>query len=288
MKLVKIPIPVAFGIGGESLLQVTTARGGRYYEIPFVDGSPRVSSVTTIVSSTLRNIGVERWKESHIKSGLARLEGEELTGDGIASVMSASQNELERAGSLGTSMHEMIESLLAGHETNVPEQLEPVADAFMNWYSSNSWSHVASEVAVWNENPAYAGTVDCIFKDPESNQFIIVDLKSSSAIYSSAMIQVAAYAHAMEGMLVHATEQNIAGNGTGKSHEVQGMIMRFVNEYPLGADGRKLRDQPKQFTGEIEMAMVNTPHWYRAFEAASWLKEIQAEKFHTWKHKRVV
>ena len=259
----RVEMRTALNIGGP-IIQVTSARGGRKYELP-LPGSPSVPSVTTIVNQTVRNMGLEIWREQWIKRGLDEARDKRLSGTAIGAILSAANNEASASAELGTQMHDIIDGLLQGNqEIVVPDQLEPAVRGFLRWRQAHAdWEYIDSEVAVYFHSPlathmGYAGTVDALFRDPVTERFIIVDWKTSSGIYDSAMMQVAAYCHALDEML---SEHGWLKPGT----PVEGMDVRFDNDYPRDEDNKKIRTLPKVFSNRVQIARVDREKWWQAF-----------------------
>ena len=125
-----VDIPPALGIGGP-LRQVTSSRGGRHYELPFLTDCPKLRSVTTLIDQTLRNHGLERWRESRIRDGMRQQLGRELTSDVSDEILGASRLEASASADLGTRVHEMIDALLRGEEVEVSDELEPAIQAWL-------------------------------------------------------------------------------------------------------------------------------------------------------------
>ena len=259
----RVEMRTALNIGGP-IIQVTSARGGRKYELP-LSGNPSVPSVTTVVGQTVKNMGLEIWREQWIKRGLEEARDKRLSGTAISAILSAANNEASASAELGTQMHDIIDGLLQGNqEIVVPDQLEPAVRGFLRWRQAHAdWEYIDSEVAVYFHSPlatymGYAGTVDALFRDPVTERFIIVDWKTSSGIYDSAMMQVAAYCHALDEML---SEHGWLKPGT----PVEGMVVRFDNNYPLDDDGKKIRTLPKVFSDRVQIARVDREKWWQAF-----------------------
>lgn len=128
-------------------------------------------------------------------------------GDFVAAVLErlgkarAHQKELTKASDIGTAVHRMIQWKLrtelgedAGAE---PPMSDPATVAFMSW--SDWWVHsglkaVRVEQPVWDEEHFYAGTVDLIAEGDSGLE--LWDWKSSTGVYETHHIQVAAYVHA--------------------------------------------------------------------------------------------
>jgi len=260
----RIEMRTALNIGGP-IIQVTGKRGGRKYELP-LPGSPSVPSVTTIVNQTVRNMGLEIWREQWIKRGLDEARDKRLSGTAIGAILSAADNEANASAELGTQMHDIIDGLLQGNqEIVVPDQLEPAVRGFLRWRQAHAdWEYIDSEVTVYFHSQlatyiGYAGTVDALFRDPVAERFIIVDWKTSSGIYDSAMMQVAAYCHALDTMAPSLGRLDIRSN-------TEGMIVRFDNDYPRDEDNKKIRTLPKVFSNRVQIAKVDVAKWWHVFK----------------------
>ena len=271
----RVTIPTALGIGGP-VIQIAKRGGGRVYELghlpdlPDTDGEkPRVPSVTSIVGSTLRMYQLERWRNDWIERGLKEQHGKYLSKSGIHSVLNASQNEADESARIGIEMHNIIDSILSGSEATVPDQLEPALQGFLKWRRKFiHWELLGTEVAVWHDLSLYAGTVDALWYDPETNEYIVCDWKTSSGIYDTAAMQVCAYAVALRNMICSPfnTESR-------KPVSVRGMIVRFDNAYPtstvLDTNGKKKkvkdRTQPKIFTDKVQYTWIDIADWFPAF-----------------------
>jgi len=277
----RVEMKTAMNIGGP-VVQITKARGGRVYELGHVEGKPRVPSVTSIVDGTLRNYGVEIWKRQHIERGLEAQSGRQLNVTAIDRIMAASSSEAQASADLGTEMHSIIEGLLQGEEMAVPEQLEPAVRGWLKWRTEFwRWELQGSEVTVYDEELGYAGTVDALWYDPVGRRYVVVDWKTSAGLYSSALMQVSAYSHALEEMLYDHLRSYNALRGLaydpGKD-AVRGMVVRFDNGYPK-VDGQKDRSQPKVFTDKVEFAWTwsGDSRW-TAFENCLALNKAGKEK----------
>ena len=134
----RVEMKTALGIGAP-IIQVTTARGGRKYELPSLPGSPSVPSVTTVVGQTVRNMGLEIWREQWIKRGLEQARDKRLSGTAIGAILSAADNEASASAELGTQMHDIIDGLLQGNqEIVVPAQLELAVRGFLRWRQAHA------------------------------------------------------------------------------------------------------------------------------------------------------
>ena len=305
-KTIRKEIPIA--LSSNYMTQLTNeSGGGRRYE---VDGA-KYESVTSIISNNLRNFGVERWKDSWIKSQLSRYNSQTLTPQIATDIVSASTDEMNASADLGTQMHTIIEGLLRDESVDhlITDQLEPAVRAWLNWRREFiNWELVGTEVGVYTPRPVeirfvddkdasyassklvfeddppetdsrklpyYAGQVDALFKN--NNSYMVVDWKTSSGLYESSYLQVAAYAKALKEM--HYREKwgafgpNLSVDGRytpplrdDVMEDVSACVVRLVNDYPRDQDGKKDRTQAKVFSGGCEYVMVDVDHWGKTFQ----------------------
>jgi len=261
-EIVRKDIPIA--LSGEYMTQLTNASGGgRKYEV----NGTQYDSVTTLINNTLRNFGVERWKDGWISDQLAHFDGRKLTSSLATEIVTASAREMEESASIGTHMHSIIEALLRNEELEdqVTDQLAPAVKAWLKWRRQFiEWQLVGTEVGVYGNG--YAGQVDALFKQGDS--YMVVDWKTSSGLYDSSFLQVAAYAHALKEMYA--------------LHSVKACVVRLVNDYPRikctdpehiaqkkhddkCKHGKKNRRVPKVFSDECEYVCIDVPSWYDTF-----------------------
>ncbi len=71
--------------------------------------------------------------------------------------------------------------------------------AWQDWWKASGLRPVFVEQMVWHAEHRYAGTMDLLARD-ESGDLVVVDFKTSKAIYAEAELQTAAYAYAIEHM----------------------------------------------------------------------------------------
>ena len=195
-------IPTALGLGGGELVRVTASNGSlRYYQTP--DGDAKMKSVTGVTGTVIRKPGLERWRESLIRSGGDPDEG----------------REMEK----GSNVHNIIDEILRGHAPVVDDEMSPAIAAFNDWRKDYPMIYLEGEVAVYNEKLGYAGTVDAIFKD--NHKLILVDWKTSNhaTVYPESMLQIRAYINALKSM--------------GYSHQIGGMIVNLNKDKDKNFNG---------------------------------------------------
>jgi hypothetical protein len=107
--------------------------------------------------------------------------------------------ELKKAQERGTKVHKGTELLEEGwqlEKRNYTAQEYDMLGGFINWRKMYNLETLASEKMYTSTKLGYAGTVDRIYS--ENDTTTLVDLKTTSAIYPKAWLQVAAYAQLAE------------------------------------------------------------------------------------------
>lgn len=281
MESTRTEVPVAFGLT-DPIVRVDSGYK-RMYEIPVGDNIFSAPSVTSITDATLRSIGVEKWKESLITKKLYSMTGNVLGPDDVNEVMSAPDREFKESGEIGTQLHEIIHGLINETDVRIPDQLLPSVKGFMKWRESymKDWTLAGSEVGVHWIEPylgqdgaafGYAGTVDAIWKN--GSRILVCDWKTSSGIYPSHMMQVAAYAHALQNMLSakELSEPEFFVNGT--KHKVPFKVEALVVLF----DNHKDSNRQKVFTEKIKLYDVDVGYWYDAFKSCYDLSQYTKKK----------
>jgi len=151
---------------------------GRYY-VTADDGiKERVPSVTT-VNSCLHPRGLFHWNWVNGK------EGREF-GDGGTPALE-----------VGSLVHNIVERYI--HDETLPhvaDELAPMVDsafgAFKRWWLANGFKIIATEVPLVSKVHRVGGTPDAILLDSE-NRVCLGDWKSSNALYSDYLRQIAMY-----------------------------------------------------------------------------------------------
>ena len=246
-------IPTALGLGAGEITRVTGPRGGlRHYEgkdlncgfspahadcVHSAKRIARLPSVTTIISETVRKPGLERWREGMIRKGFEP------------------NRKAQQAAAMGTALHAIIERLLSGDEdVKVPDELEPAVAAFGLWRASYpGLRHVESEVAVYNMEMGYAGTIDAIFEE-HSDALTLVDFKSGSRVYPEACMQLSMYIAGLHSM--------------GYQGNIEGTIVLFQKVEGV-------------FTGRVEVADIDKSAWSDVWRGVLNLYEVMDDPIET-------
>lgn len=201
--------------------QVTGKWGARYYESP--EGE-RYPSVTTILS-VLGKPALVPWaakveREAVVEAAAnlyvdAPLEPKMSRPTYVATLLDrvgklkAYQKQSAKALEIGSQAHKLVEwnirkelGQVPGPEPEIgPDALTAFA-AYEEWRKSVALVPIWSEQVVYHPEERYAGTMDLFAMANLRGKARrgIVDFKTSKAIYPEALIQVAAYAKAVEAM----------------------------------------------------------------------------------------
>lgn len=106
----------------------------------------------------------------------------------------------DKAADIGTIAHALCEAHLRGMELDTanltPEMLDRAETSFVkfvSWWDKEGMVVVRTELAMVSETMQVGGTLDILAARPDG-KLVLVDLKSSKAIYEEMLIQVATYA----------------------------------------------------------------------------------------------
>jgi len=105
------------------------------------------------------------------------------------------------AASLGTLAHNICEAIIKGEEpATIPVELASAIHAFKAWRLSSGVEIVATELAVASVEHRFGGRLDAIGYSKRKDEWRIIDLKTSAAVYQEYSYQCGGYAIAFEEM----------------------------------------------------------------------------------------
>lgn len=180
----------------------------RYY-VTFPDGtSKQLARVTTILATLAKPALIPWAAKMAVEAALEKLEpGVAYTENQLVAILEwardAHQRTKEEAASHGTRAHELIEAYL--HSGQVPdlEREDPHVQncfaLFEEFWQSNAFQVVDLEAYVADVNLGYGGTVDALVRD-RHGRLVLLDWKTSKAVYPEMQLQVVAYGAAMAAM----------------------------------------------------------------------------------------
>ena len=185
-------------------IERVTKRTRRHY---VVDPASRpCPSITTVLGKVIPKPALMGWYQKRSREAmrdyLAGHIGEPihapLLDKAVAEAKIRPKSDADEAAALGTQAHDLINRVLLGEDPPVPDALEVVMATFHEWFDSHHLNLVDSEVAVYGYDKkgyGYAGTIDALFE--RGDRLLLVDWKTSNAVYEEHKIQVAQYARAM-------------------------------------------------------------------------------------------
>ncbi len=104
----------------------------------------------------------------------------------------------EKSAEEGTLIHETVEGILLGKNSEIPESVRPAVNAFTNFLETKN-IQVSPELVerrVVHYGERYAGTVDALALI--DGKFGVLDIKTSQAIYRDYNLQTSAYMDALK------------------------------------------------------------------------------------------
>ena len=105
------------------------------------------------------------------------------------------QDELKKAGDIGTALHDLAEIHVKEEYYELPqdEKVRNCFNQFLEWWDNNNYKVTWTEKHFCSEKYLYGGTPDLLV-----NENILVDFKTSKGIYSDYLVQGSAYAKLIE------------------------------------------------------------------------------------------
>lgn len=102
---------------------------------------------------------------------------------------------LENAAKRGTAIHSLCTAYARGDFIpKIEEEYEPYFNSFVEWYDENVEGLIKSEDRLYDDELRYCGKFDLLvqlYNNP--NEVVLIDIKTSTKIYESHVVQLAAY-----------------------------------------------------------------------------------------------
>lgn len=265
--------------------RIDGGRAGRQYELP--DGS-RYPSVTSILG-VIAKPALVNWAAKEERLLVTQTAGDlwesiaphqgMLAGDKRISRLGflnslqvrlgksyACQRRLQKASDVGSQAHSLIEWRLNVQLGQALERERPVVSpeannafaAFETWADNVKFQPLRIEFMVWSRTYEYAGTLDVVARMEVEGRTVLClgDWKTGKAIYGEAVLQNAAYIHALREM------------GHLDAIEDLGEVWGFICRLP-----KLITDPP------LEVRMVSPAEQALALEAF-----LAARRVYRWQH----
>lgn len=193
----------------------------------------KIPGVTTIIGRFKESSGLLQWAFKQGQSGAPNLYAER-----------------DKAAEAGTLAHDLIECFILGK----PAAILPEGDIgvraynaycqFLEWKDQTRIEVIATEKSYISERYQFGGTVDAIGKDMKG-RIVLLDWKTSNAIYTDMLVQLAAYALLLEECAPEYAPQGfhllrIAKESADFSHHFYGELEDAKKQFLLFRDAYEL------------------------------------------------
>jgi hypothetical protein len=205
-------------------------RGSRWYTVPNGEEYPSVTTILSVIAKPALIVWSAKVERELVTNVSAQLY-EDVAGTPRMSKIAylntlaarlgkerAHTKEMAKAGDIGSQAHSLIEwnlkaSLMyeAGPSPHVSDKATWAFMAWEDWKKSVDLKPVFVEQTVFSETHGYAGTMDLLAY--VNGVLTVLDWKTGKAVYPEALVQNAAYRHALREM--------------GQGDPVQGLIVRL-------------------------------------------------------------
>lgn len=235
----------------------------RYYAV-MPDGTTKVLKRVTTILETLNKPALIPWAvgqtldacREKVQPGVAY--GENQLEAIWEWAKGAQHRTKEQAAAFGTRAHELIEAYL--HTSQAPDlaeepvQVQNCFALFEEYWAAHGLQVVDLEAYVADIWLGYGGTIDCLARDRAGN-LVLLDWKTSKAVYTEMLLQVVAYGGAMAAM--------------GLGMPASASIVRIGKE---DADFEVV-----QVWSDIEQARVHYQAWKALVSVATWKGQTDSE-----------
>lgn len=221
-------------------VQLVVEGNAHLYDVFWDSGSARYPGVTGFLS-VINKPALVPWAKkealSLVETALVkRLEGcdaaiVELNKGWIREIVSEARKRPEvlkdQAADLGSQAHAFIDRIIRNEEpANVPLEIAAPVQAFREWWKGSGIELVIGDTPVASREYGYGGSLDALGR--KDGKFIVLDWKTSNAIYPEYALQVAAYAQALR--------------ETYGIECAEAIIVRFGKKLPIDFEKKELAD----------------------------------------------
>lgn len=159
------------------------------------------------------------------------------------------KEKLKEAGDIGARTHLAIDTSIAGEEPKLDPDIKQGYDNFRAWLDKSGITLIKGDTYVASLKMGYGGALDALGE--HNGELVLLDWKTSNALYDTSSLQAAAYAMGFE----ETFDKTIS----------RAVVVRFG----------------KEIAGDVEPREVNLPFAKEAFIAALNLKESMGAQL--WK-----
>lgn len=178
-----------------------TTRSGRTYQHP-VTGA-EYPSVTTVLGIVGKADALKHWAANEVAKYAVKNRDTWTRLDEAAAIDLLKREPLrflDRAASRGTDVHALAEAFAkTGTMPQWADEISGYVDALRRFFDEHQPTPVLVEHTVFNSDIGYAGSFDLVCTMPVfGEQLVVLDYKTSKAVYPDVAAQLAAYAHGTE------------------------------------------------------------------------------------------
>lgn len=174
--------------------------GSRFY----VRGSEKQPGVTSIIGAAEAKPFLQAWSAKMVAEYVADNLGAVLPllmADRVSAIdvmKNAPRRYTKVAADRGTYVHELFELMTTGGKmpVRIEPEIKPFVSHMQEFLDKFQPKILAVEETLWNSTVGYAGSVDAFMEI--GGEIVVLDLKTSKAVYSSTALQLAAYRFAEE------------------------------------------------------------------------------------------
>ena len=219
--------------------------GARFYEVDIHGENKLLPSVTSVlnmlnkpglnqwaVNVTLDKLGETLVDISEVREDKMIIMPKEDLDQTLKTAKGVQKDIMMTAADLGTRAHDTIDRIVRGDTEDmiIDEDVRQVIKNFWQWWNdSGIVLDPRGDSMIYSAKYGYAGAADALGVLPDG-KLVVVDFKTSNGIFDTHIIQVAAYAKALE-------EQLLAmGNPREKAEVKEAYVVRFSkfdNEYEV-------------------------------------------------------
>jgi hypothetical protein len=271
------------------LFQITGSRGGiRAYQKP--GSSVPLWSVTTILGQTIAKPALLNWYNKQgreaVADKLSSSVGQVLTAEALDLAIQEAGKRPEQtkdsAAALGSRAHDLISEYITNKiedndkSVSVPRELSEVWGSFLQFEEEfGIYKWLASEFGIYSLAFQYAGSCDalCLTRD---GKFILIDFKTSKALYPEHSMQVCAYANALSFPLsLYPLHQQGGPYGMRQEWDTWENIHPYVVR--LGKDATEFEARRVMNPQAALDAFLNTLQLYKALSVPAMSKKARRE-----------
>lgn len=207
-------------------IKLVERRGAHYYQVKGL--SALLPSVTTVTGAVLakpllvpwaKKVALENVRAELLAASLdadpwnetvntATQDGLKLKPEWIGGIIERAkkrpQELAEAAAEIGTAAHKIVDEMLKGDRPMSLDGIDPSlhrpVKGFLEWYPTCPFVIEKSEVRVASLELGVAGSMDSIGRRKDNGALVIIDVKTSKAIYNEMAYQIGGYAICAEEM----------------------------------------------------------------------------------------